>query len=368
MVGADAVVAADLGLVALCEDFPLVAYGSSWAYELDSDPAAGWTSDSYDDSAWSDGHGLLGHSNSSVHTPLGTSSRVTRYFRHTFDLTEPDLVADLFLELERDDGAIVYLNGVEVLRSNLPGTVDASTRAISSSWDVVDSTVNPALLVVGTNVVAVELHQKWITNDPDWAFDLELRATTCEPCRVGAVEIEVEADTHLRAGSPTTVHGGWSSLWIAGGASPRAALLRFDLPTLPMESHVLGADLVLEVTSDTTGYYPLHAAATDWQENVASWQVATNLDTWTTGDFSGDDLETDPLGVGHRETGNGSYALGLNAAGVAKLEAWLGGAPHRGLVIAPGASTSTDNLAASSREGTTPPRLRIVYRDGSCQL
>ncbi|MEM8934393.1 MAG: SdrD B-like domain-containing protein, partial [Acidobacteriota bacterium] len=151
-VAADAVVVADAGLVTVCETFPLVAYGSSWAYELDVDPPAGWQTDAYDDSGWSRGQGLLGHAGyTQVNTSLATSNRVTRYFRHTFDLAEPDLISQLRFEIERDDGAIVTLNGVEILRSNLPGVVDGTTPASSNSWLVVkDVPVDPSLLVTGT--------------------------------------------------------------------------------------------------------------------------------------------------------------------------------------------------------------------------
>ncbi|MEM1181327.1 MAG: SdrD B-like domain-containing protein [Acidobacteriota bacterium] len=364
-VAADQQVFADLGLFADCESFPLVAYGSEWAHRLDSAAPAGWETPGFDDGAWPRAHGLLGYPANQVHTELGTSTRVTRYFRHRFDLSDPTLVSDLQLEIERDDGAIVYLNGVEVLRSNLPGVVTDSTRAIDPEWLVESASVDPLLLQSGENVIAVELHQKWINPSPDWAFDLELRVTACEPCRVGTLDLVAEADTHLRPDSPAKAHGGWSSLWVAG-SSGRAALLSFNFPGLPPGSEVLGADLVLDVTSDTTAYYPLRAAATDWQESAASWQVASDQAYWFGGDYSTDDLEGPTLGVAHVETGNGEYLLGMNAAGVTELELWLGGATHRGLVIDPGTSTSSDSLAVSSREGAEPPRLRIVYRDGSC--
>ena len=85
----------------------------------------------------------------------------------------------------RDDGCVIYLNGVEVVRSNMPsGTVTYTTRATTaiggtdeSAW--LEAPIDPALLVAGTNVIAVELHQQSPTST-DISFDLELRATEAQ--------------------------------------------------------------------------------------------------------------------------------------------------------------------------------------------
>ena len=77
---------------------------------------------------------------------------------------------------------VIYLNGVEVVRSNMPaGTVTYTTRATTaiggadeSAW--LQAPIDPSLLVAGTNVIAVELHQQSPTST-DISFDLELTAT-----------------------------------------------------------------------------------------------------------------------------------------------------------------------------------------------
>ena len=85
---------------------------------------------------------------------------------------------NLTLSLMRDDGAIVYLNGVEVDRSNMPeGPVSFSTLASANASD--DGTIfyptNVAanILREGVNVLAVELHQANVGSS-DLSFDLEL--------------------------------------------------------------------------------------------------------------------------------------------------------------------------------------------------
>ncbi len=83
------------------------------------------------------------------------------------------------MQLLRDDGGIVYINGIEVFRSNLPeGDIGATTFASAvvggaDETTFYESSVDPAVLKEGRNVVAVEIHQ---ANAPssDLGFDLAL--------------------------------------------------------------------------------------------------------------------------------------------------------------------------------------------------
>ena len=53
----------------------------------------------------------------------GSSSNkhATTYFRKTFSVANPLAFSDIVVDLIRDDGAIVHLNGTEVFRTNMPG-------------------------------------------------------------------------------------------------------------------------------------------------------------------------------------------------------------------------------------------------------
>ncbi len=82
------------------------------------------------------------------------------------------------LGLRADDGAVVYLNGIEVRRVNMPdGAVGWSTSPISwvsgRSEDTQDHRISTDALIDGTNVVAVEVHNYWPGNN-DLSFDLRL--------------------------------------------------------------------------------------------------------------------------------------------------------------------------------------------------
>lgn len=165
----------------------LIPTGATWRYLDDgSDQGVAWYSPTFDDSTWATGPAKLGYGNGNEATLLSygpdpNNKYITTYFRHTFQVTDTTIYQGLHLNLLRDDGAIVYLNGTELVRTNMPtGTITyttlASTRveaADESTYFNVD--LSPNNLVTGTNVIAVEIHQA-AGDSPNINFDLELVA------------------------------------------------------------------------------------------------------------------------------------------------------------------------------------------------
>jgi hypothetical protein len=162
----------------------LIDTGSAWHY-MDTGAALGpwWKSPLFTDHAWPSGLGPLGYGDGDEATVLNSSNgRITTYFRHSFQVDNPAPVRSLTLHLLRDDGAIVYLNGAEVFRSNMPtGAVTATTLAASLVTGAEKTTLfhaaalDPALLRAGTNLLAVEVHQG-STNSSDLSFEVKLLA------------------------------------------------------------------------------------------------------------------------------------------------------------------------------------------------
>ncbi|MGI9244564.1 MAG: hypothetical protein ACR2RV_27430, partial [Verrucomicrobiales bacterium] len=197
-----------------------LARGSTWRYLDDGGASLGnsssnivagtaafsdqnWKHPSFDDSSWRSGDGELGYGDTPLTTggnlrqsfmtdlsygPDPQSKFVTTYFRSKFDTGAAAIGAALGarLAVQVDDGAIVFLNGVEIWRNNLPPNpdpedpepgdpVDGSTLAITSAGSdgrtaaFVD--FDKGLLVDGTNTIAVELHQNSLTTS-DAVFDL----------------------------------------------------------------------------------------------------------------------------------------------------------------------------------------------------
>ncbi|MCP4634385.1 MAG: metallophosphoesterase family protein, partial [candidate division Zixibacteria bacterium] len=98
-------------------------------------------------------------------------------------MEDPAQYVGMLLKLLRDDGAIVYLNGVEIERSNMPSgnitylTLASSTVGGSEEDMFFESYEDIGNLRQGTNILAVEIHQRSVTSS-DISFDLELDGTT----------------------------------------------------------------------------------------------------------------------------------------------------------------------------------------------
>ena len=98
----------------------LFDFGSVWKYlDPSVDQGTAWRASTFDDASWASGPGMFGFGNTGVVTTLTKAQqRTTYYFRRTFTVTGTPTPATL--ELLRDDGAVVYVNGQEVARSNMP--------------------------------------------------------------------------------------------------------------------------------------------------------------------------------------------------------------------------------------------------------
>jgi hypothetical protein len=166
----------------------LIPTGSVWKYlDNGSNQGTAWQATGFNDSAWKSGPAQLGYGDGDEATVVGygpnaNAKYITTYFRTAFTVNNAAAVSALNLRLIRDDGAVVYLNGTEVFRSNMPtGAINYTTLASSAVTGADESTfypatVNPSLLVNGTNYLAVEIHQ-CAPDSSDISFDLGLDAT-----------------------------------------------------------------------------------------------------------------------------------------------------------------------------------------------
>ena len=218
---------------------------SVWRFQDNGvDLGTAWIDPAFDDTDWESGTGQLGFGDGDEATLINdTNDRITTYFRKTFDVAEGDFTS-VTLNLLRDDGAVVYLNGVEVARSNLPvaGPILFDTTASSavggSQEDVYHEIAIPTnLLRAGSNTFAIEVHQV-STSSSDVSFDAELVVTTPAD---GAENIVLDASTNIRA--RTFSNGQWSALQNAVFAIPgsqsdlRISELHFN-PAAPSASEI----------------------------------------------------------------------------------------------------------------------------------
>lgn len=169
-----------------CGQSVLIPFGSTWKYLDDgSEQGYEWRQDFFDDSSWESGLAELGYGeDETTQVGFGDNPRskfITTYFRRKFMVDDPSALPGIKLELLRDDGAVLFVNGVEVGRSNMPEDelITKDTVASLSQGGVVETVihefiVSPLLLKPGENIIAVEVHQDK-PGSSDLSFDL--RAT-----------------------------------------------------------------------------------------------------------------------------------------------------------------------------------------------
>lgn len=220
----------------------LVGMSSPWRYlDTGADAGTAWRAVGYDDSGWPSGVAQLGFGDEDESTLIrreGASGEntVTFYFRQEFAVADPTVFTNLAFTLLRDDGGVVYLNGVEAYRSpTLPApplsiTYRTLANALSTSTAPADNTVDranlsPLLLKPGTNLMAVEIHQHR-ADSSDVSFDASLVGEPVPPAppltlyygRFDGVNLLVWADPSVGLERADEAQGPWTR--VSGAISP----------------------------------------------------------------------------------------------------------------------------------------------------
>ena len=240
--------------------------GTAWHY-LDkgrSLDAVDWTDESYAaaDDAWEWGYGPLGYGDDvATEVDFGPDPQdkfVTTYFRREIDIDPEALPDSLHLGVRRNDGAIVYLNGEEVLRTNMPAgdTVGYTTYALETigeeqAGNYVTVTLLPQDFRSGVNTLAVEVHRA-TPDGEDLAFDLYLDAApVVNPPALGCAE----GEDHISCFTSIAPTAQTPNLIIPGGTH------RFQQLHKQGTAYTLG-DGTVPGNHDFTAYVPVEGSST----------------------------------------------------------------------------------------------------------
>jgi len=162
---------------------------TTWKYyDKGSLDNTGWQTETYNDQSWSSGKAPLGYytgGSRDYQTTLNYGSdannkRPTYYFRTTFNVNEEITSNHTFvLDYKVDDGVIVYINGIEAGRYNMPsGNVYYSNYASTYAQgnpDTGSMTLDASLFRKGSNLIAVELHNNNANStDVYWSASLSV--------------------------------------------------------------------------------------------------------------------------------------------------------------------------------------------------
>ena len=297
----------------------LVAAGSVWRYLDDgSNQQTAWQKPGFDDSQWKSGPAQLGYNDGDEKTVVGfgpssSSKYITTYFRHTFMVANAAFVSQLKARLLRDDGAVVYLNGREIFRSNMPEQEilfsTTASQVISGDEETsvfVENEVDPSLLQTGANILAVEIHQQ-SGSSTDISFDFALESMI-QPVNLAPI---VNAGPDVKTGlsdilllegdiaddglpaSPGAVTCQWTQINGPG-------LAKFEHPEKPASG----------VTFDKDGVYVLRLSADDgiarsWDETSITVE-SSGIDAWKAKYFTATELLDEAIaGEGADPDGDG---------------------------------------------------------------
>ncbi len=246
-----------IAVAARAQTARVVPIGSTWKFLDDgSNAGSSWRAPAFDDSGWEAGPAQLGYGDGDERTIVGfgpdlAHKYITTYFRHSFDVADASVLTSVFLRVLRDDGAVVYLNGSEIFRTNMPsGAITFTTLASSNVGGGDESTfrqtsVSPGLLVEGANVLAVEVHQSNEASS-DLSFDFELVT----------VARHVTRSPYLQLGTPDSLVVRWrtdnlSNSRVRFGLAPDALNMAAVDATVTSEHEIALAGL----ESETTYFY-----------------------------------------------------------------------------------------------------------------
>ncbi|MBL9138252.1 MAG: lamin tail domain-containing protein [Verrucomicrobiales bacterium] len=160
----------------------LVPWTQNWRYDQSGrDLGSSWREFGFDDTAWPSGAAILYQEGADLPQPKNTAltlGPLTYYFRTRFNFEGDPASTGLQLSWLLDDGAVAYLNGIEVARLGMPES-DVITSTTIAARTVGDASIEGPIALPtsalrrGDNVLAVEAHQI-STGSSDVVFGLQL--------------------------------------------------------------------------------------------------------------------------------------------------------------------------------------------------
>ncbi len=160
-----------------------------------------WKTLSFSETGWATGGSALGFASAaapvrtttllqdgSANSGGGTSITpyTTIYFRKTINIASLAAYSNFQLRTQFDDAIVVWINGVEAYRSNIGANptfatfADGTNTTYNNGNAIFTNSVPNSTMVVGDNIIAVEIHQNTATSS-DLFFDLELSGINPPP-------------------------------------------------------------------------------------------------------------------------------------------------------------------------------------------
>ena len=145
----------------------VVLPGDQWDYLVpSSQPSSSWNQLGYNSSSWSTGNSGFGYGDGDDASIV--SNTISIYIRKTFSITNLSDIEAIILDLDYDDGFVAYLNGQEVARNLISGSIPNFNQTSDGYHEALLPQgyaperfgIDVNLLNPGTNVLAVQVHNQ----------------------------------------------------------------------------------------------------------------------------------------------------------------------------------------------------------------
>jgi hypothetical protein len=250
--------------------------GSNWKYlDNGTDQGSAWYATSFNDGSWASGNGELGYGDGDETTVIGYGGNAsakypTTYFRKTFSVTTSPSYTAYALKLKRDDGIIVYINGSEVYRENMPTsgvnyTTYASTNCADDGGSIWTATIPASIIVSGTNVIAAEIHQTNATSS-DLTFELNMIAITNS---IAPMIPAIIKGPYLQVATPTSMLVRWETNFASDSK------VMYGTNAASLTSSIINSIVSVTHSVNLTGLTPY----TKYYYNIGSSTLSTQGDT-----------------------------------------------------------------------------------------
>ena len=167
----------------------IIKSGDDWLYYDDNElPSDNWMSSDERTNLWKTGISPLGYGDDIVKTVISfgddsSNKQITRFFKKSFRIENPFNYLMYKLKVQRDDGIVIYLNGYEIWRNNMPqGIITGKMKAANLVFNTeneltyITKILSPEDFVYGINTISASVHQARVESS-DCLFNLELIGT-----------------------------------------------------------------------------------------------------------------------------------------------------------------------------------------------
>jgi hypothetical protein len=258
---------------------------------------------------------------------------------------------------------------INATASDSDGSVSEVDFYVDGSWIGTDTT-NPYSFAwtatVGTHSLTAVATDNGGASGTSAAVSITVNGTggpTTVSFQNGTAGYNGMVDASLRSDNASTNYGTATTL-LTDGSPDYAVVMLWNLASIPSGKTVTSASLTFNVVDASSHSYEFYALKRTWNESSVTWQLAQTGTSWQTAGANGaNDRETTVLGS-VTGSGSGSTTVALNAAGIAKVQAWINNpASNFGFVLLDYAQSNGLDLSSSEASTVSQrPKLTIIYQ------